>query len=163
MTASSRCIRSSKRCCPAAPYCKMQFGTNKGNRGVLLYNYYTHPCAWRSVFSTALLRRARFAKTRGEPPRSGVPPLTPALSPWEREQVAAAATASPLPPHPLADAVTLSGKLAEASLLGEGQGEGRDAQSEPDRLSRSREELFGRLLSFERGKILGGDCFLFEK
>jgi hydrogenase expression/formation protein HypC len=32
--------------------------------------------------------------------------------------------ASPLQPHPLADAVTLSGELAKASSLGEGQGEG---------------------------------------
>ena len=34
-----------------------------------------------------------------------------------------------LPPHPLADAVTLRGKLAEASLLGEGQDEGRNRRS----------------------------------
>ncbi len=51
-------------------------------------------------------------------------PLTPALSHRERGQAAASITSSPLPPHPLADAVTLSGKLAKASLPGEGQGEG---------------------------------------
>ena len=33
----------------------------------------------------------------------------------------------PLPPHPLADAGTQSCKLAKASLLGEGWGEGRTA------------------------------------
>ena len=33
---------------------------------------------------------------------------------------------SPLHPHPLADADTLRCKLAKASLLGEGQGEGRE-------------------------------------
>ena len=38
--------------------------------------------------------------------------------------------ASLLPPHPLADAVTPSGKLAKASLLGEGQDEGSCALSQ---------------------------------
>jgi len=55
----------------------------------------------------------------------GVTPLTPTLSPWERGQAAAIATAFPLPPHPLADARTISCNLAVARLLGEGQGEGR--------------------------------------
>ena len=52
------------------------------------------------------------------------------------ELSAAEIQASPLPPHPLADAVTLRGKLAEASLLGEGQGEGRKARSWRDHPAR---------------------------
>jgi nitrogenase molybdenum-cofactor synthesis protein NifE len=40
---------------------------------------------------------------------------------------AAVELACPLQPHPLADAVTLSGELAKASSLGEGQGEGDSA------------------------------------
>ncbi len=51
-------------------------------------------------------------------------PPTPTLSHRERGQAAASVTLSPIPPHPLADAVTLGGNLANASLLGEGQGEG---------------------------------------
>jgi hypothetical protein len=40
------------------------------------------------------------------------------------EQSTERATASPLPPYPLADMASLSGKLAKPSLRGEGQGEG---------------------------------------
>jgi cytochrome oxidase assembly protein ShyY1 len=54
---------------------------------------------------------------------------SPQPSPYGRGSPAAAVEpAFPLQPHPLADAVTLSGELAKASSLGEGQGEGRFAR-----------------------------------
>ena len=57
-------------------------------------------------------------------------PLTLSLSPWERERSSQRARrdliqASLPRPHPLADADTLSCKLAKASLRGEGGGEGQ--------------------------------------
>ncbi len=58
---------------------------------------------------------------------TGVTPLTPALSPWERGQVAAVEKAFPLPSASACGCGHSSGKRAQASLLGEGQGEGRDA------------------------------------
>ena len=48
-----------------------------------------------------------------------------AFHPSARTAFKAVERASPLHPHPLADADTLRCKLAKASLLGEGQGEGR--------------------------------------
>ncbi len=61
-------------------------------------------------------------------PNGGISPH-PVLLPmgeWTPELPAAEILASPLHPHPLADADTLRCKLAKASLRGEGQGEGRE-------------------------------------
>jgi pyruvate dehydrogenase E2 component (dihydrolipoamide acetyltransferase) len=67
-------------------------------------------------------------------PQQAEAPKTPSPQPspkGERERTAERATpvaaAFPLPPYPQADMATFGGKLAEASLRGEGQGEGRKA------------------------------------
>jgi hypothetical protein len=52
-------------------------------------------------------------------------PLTPALSPWRGAVPPCPLRRRPLSlPYPLADTATLRCKLAKASLLGGGQGEG---------------------------------------
>ena len=94
------------------------------------------PCRERAA------RSPRYAKKRAAAPfsrrrigvwlsgwsneRASLP--SPQPSPHGRgSSLAAVEGTSPL--HPLADAVTPRGKLAKASLLGEGQGEGSDAHS----------------------------------
>ncbi len=66
------------------------------------------------------------AQAHGRKYNSGIAPHPVLLPMGERTVLHAPSDvqASPLQPHPLADAVTPRGKLAKASLLGEGQGEG---------------------------------------
>jgi pyruvate dehydrogenase E2 component (dihydrolipoamide acetyltransferase) len=60
---------------------------------------------------------------QGEREQAAQPPLQAG-----KAGAAAAAPAFPLPPYPQADMATFGGKLAKASLQGEGQGEGRSGK-----------------------------------
>ena len=94
------------------------------------------PSGFRQRYSRA---RARVTLDSGTNKRISPHPVLLPMGEGTPELSAAEIQASLLPPHPLADAVTLLGKLAEASLLGEGQGEGRELRSwqdDPARMER---------------------------
>ncbi|MFZ1106925.1 MAG: bifunctional diaminohydroxyphosphoribosylaminopyrimidine deaminase/5-amino-6-(5-phosphoribosylamino)uracil reductase RibD [Rhodomicrobium sp.] len=85
------------------------------------------PRTWRGFLEAGLADEIVIMQAGTALPESASMPALSSQRSNPSPQAAAVAAAFPLQPHPLADAVTLSGELAKASSLGEGQGEGRSA------------------------------------